>query len=299
MTWVLLNHRMPRGRSKSSPSQGRVDTSVSVHYRRLNERTVKDVYPNPRIDDCLDFLGYATVLHILDSSAGYWQILFAADDRDRTTFTSPSGLYCFLRRLFGLVNVPAPFQRALDINLSGLRWQIYLVHVDDFIVFSHTADDYIRHLWELLLLLETAGVSLKPFKCHYFQNEVQHLGNIVKPGQLLVKEKSIKSLAQALSRRNHTEIKSFLGMRDVYTRFIKVYAPISNPLTELTNKTLSQILEVQQLKAFRYPTERLASTPILALPRLEGLFVLDMDACAVQVGCTLLQQQPDESILSV
>jgi len=273
-----------------------------VHYRRLNERTVKDVYPNPRIDDCLDFLGDATVLHILDCSAGYWQILFAAEDRDRTTFTSPTGLYCLFRRLFGLVNIPASFQSALDINLSGLRWQTYLVHVDDVIVFSHTADDHIRHLWELLLMLETTGVALKPSKCHYFQKEVQHLGNIVKAGQLLVKKKSMKGLAQALSPRNHTEHKSFLGMCDVYTRFIKVYAPISNPLTELTNKTLSEvllILEVQQVKAFRYLTERLASTPISALPRLEGLFVLDTDARAVQVGCTLLQQQPDKSILSV
>jgi len=43
----------------------------------------------------------------------------------------------------------------------------------------------------------------------------------------------------------------------------------------------------------------LTSTPILAPPRHEGLFILDTDACAVQVGCTLLQQQPDKSILPV
>ena len=42
--------------------------------------------------------------------------------------------------------------------------------------------------------------------------------------------------------------------------------------------------------AFEYLKERLTSTPILALPRREGLFILDTDACAVQVGCTLLQK---------
>jgi len=53
------------------------------------------------------------------------------------------------------------------------------------------------------------------------------------------------------------------------------------------------------LAAFEYLKERLTSTPILALPRREGLFILDTDACAIQVGCTLLKQQPDKRILPV
>jgi len=93
-----------------------------VDYRRLHERTVKDVYPIRRMDDCLDSLGDATVFSTLDCNAGYWQIPVAAEDRDKTTFTSHTGLFRFLRLPFGMVNAPASFQRALDIILSGLRW---------------------------------------------------------------------------------------------------------------------------------------------------------------------------------
>jgi len=64
-----------------------------VDYRRLNERTVKDVYPIPRMDDCLDSLGDATVFSTLDCNAGYWQIPVAVEDRDKTTFTSHTGLF--------------------------------------------------------------------------------------------------------------------------------------------------------------------------------------------------------------
>jgi len=92
-----------------------------VDYRRLNERTVKDVYPIPRMDDCLDSLGDATVFSTLDCNSGYWQILVAAEDREKTTFTSHTGLFRFLRLPFGLVNAPGAFQRALDVILSGLR----------------------------------------------------------------------------------------------------------------------------------------------------------------------------------
>jgi len=45
-----------------------------VDYRRLNDVTVKDTYPLPRMDDCIDFLGEASVFSMLDSNSGYWQI---------------------------------------------------------------------------------------------------------------------------------------------------------------------------------------------------------------------------------
>jgi len=262
-----------------------------VDYRRLNERTVKDVYPIPRMDDCLDSLNDATVFSTLDCNAGYWQIPVAAEDREKTTFTSHTNFFRFIRLPFGLVNAPAFFQRALDIILSGLRWQTCLVYLDDVIVFSRTVGDHIRHLREVVLLLEKAGVSPKPSKCHLFQQEVEYLGHVVRPGQLPVIQKNIKSLAQALPRRNQTELKSFLGMCNVYRRFIKDYAHIAKPLAKLTSKKLPHVLpslDAAQLPAFEYLKERLTSTSILALPRSEGLFILDTNACAVQVGCTLL-----------
>jgi len=91
-------------------------------------------------------------------------------------------------------------------------------------------------------------------------------------------------------------------MCNVYRRFIKDYAHIAKPLTKLTSKKFPHVLpplDAAQFAAFEYLKERFTSTPILALPRREGLFILDTDAWAVQVGCTLLQKQPDKSILPV
>jgi len=271
-----------------------------VEYRRLNERTVKDIYSMPRMDDCLDSFGDAMVFSTHHWNTGSRQIPVAAEDRDKTTFTSHMGLFGFLGLPFGLVNAPASCQRALDIILSGLRWQTCLVYLNDLIVFSWTVDDHIRHLREVLLLLGNAGVSLKPSKWHLFQEEVEYLGHVVRPGQLLMNQKNMKSLAQALPSRNQTELKSFLGMYNVYRRFSKDYAHIAKPLTKLTSRNIPHVLaplDAAQLAAFEYLKEHLTSTPILALPRREHLFILDTDACAVQVGRTLLQQQPDKSIL--
>jgi len=117
-----------------------------------------------------------------------------------------------------------------------------LVYLDDVIVFSRIVGDHIRHLREVLLLLEKAGVSPKPSKCHLFQQEVEYLGHVVRQGQLLVNQKNIKSLAPALPPRDQTELKSFLGMCNVYRRLIKDYAHIAKPLTKLTSKKLPHAL---------------------------------------------------------
>jgi len=62
-----------------------------VDYRRLNDITVSDTYPLPRMDDCIDSLGDANVFSTLDCNSGYWQIPVAEQDRDKTTFTSHMG----------------------------------------------------------------------------------------------------------------------------------------------------------------------------------------------------------------
>jgi len=55
--------------------------------------TVKDTYPLPRMEDCIDFLGEASVLSTLKCSPGYWQIPVAVEDQDKTTFTCHEGIY--------------------------------------------------------------------------------------------------------------------------------------------------------------------------------------------------------------
>jgi hypothetical protein len=49
-------------------------TRFCVDYRRLNAVTVRDSYPLPRMDECIDSLGDAKIFTTLYFSSGYWQI---------------------------------------------------------------------------------------------------------------------------------------------------------------------------------------------------------------------------------
>jgi hypothetical protein len=66
-----------------------------VDYRKLNNLTERDVYPLPRLDECIDSLGDAVVFWTLDANSGYWQVSMHPDDRDKTTFTCHVGTFRF------------------------------------------------------------------------------------------------------------------------------------------------------------------------------------------------------------
>ena len=173
------------------------------------------------MDDCIDFFGDAKVFSTLDCNSGYWQILAADEDRDKTTFVCHEGAHRYIRLPFDLSNAPATFQRAIDMILGGPKWKSCLVYLDDIIIFSQSAGEHVEHLREVLAALRGAGVSLKAKKCHLFQEEVEYLGHIVGRGQLKVQEKNIRGLKKASSPRSKKDLRSFLMMRNAYRRCVK------------------------------------------------------------------------------
>ena len=124
-----------------------------VDYRRLNAMKVKDSYPLPRIDDCIDSLGDAVIFSTLDANSGYWQMKIRKQDRHKTAFVTHSGVYQYVRMPFGLTNAPASFQRALDLILTKFKWKTCLIYLDDIIIFSNSVEDHIRHVDEVLQAL--------------------------------------------------------------------------------------------------------------------------------------------------
>ena len=150
-----------------------------VDYRKLNDVTVKDSYPIPRIDDSLEQLAGAQWFSCLDVNAGYWQVEADEVDREKTAFTPRRGLFDFKTMLFGLFNAPATFERLMETVLAGLNWQICLIYIDDILVHGESFEAMLTSLDSVLCKLQEAGLKLKPSKCRLFKKEVENLGHIV------------------------------------------------------------------------------------------------------------------------
>jgi len=263
-----------------------------VDYRRLNAVTIRDSYPLPRMDDCIDSLGSAVVFTTLDANCGYWQLPIREKDQELTTFVCHKGTFKYVRMPFGLSNAPATFQRALDIILARYRWQTCLVYLDDVIVFSSREEDHIGHVREVMQALHKAGVTLKLRKCEFFQNSVRYLGHIIRPGRLEIDLARTKALLKAQHPENQSELRSFLGCFNVYRRFIRDYTKIAAPLFALLRK--GQPVKIAQLSeeaiyAFDELIRAVTNPPVLALPRADLPYSIDTDASDYQLGVALFQ----------
>ena len=105
-----------------------------VDYRKLNDVTYKDSYPLPRLDDTIKTLSGAKWLSMLDLKSGYWQVKLDDCAREKTAFSTGSGLWQFKVMPFGLCNAPATFERLMEQVLISLPASVALVYLDDILV---------------------------------------------------------------------------------------------------------------------------------------------------------------------
>ena len=87
---------------------------LCVDYRRLNAVSKVEAYPMPHIDELIDQLGRAKYISTIDLTRGYRQVPVAEEDRPKTAFVTPSGLYQFRVLPFWLSGAPASFQHLMD-----------------------------------------------------------------------------------------------------------------------------------------------------------------------------------------
>jgi hypothetical protein len=100
---------------------------------------------------------------------------------------------------------------------------------DDVIEFSPDRASHLCHVDEALTLLRTTGLSLKLKKCRFFCDTVDYLGHVIRPGRLRVAEKNTDSLRDAPLPTTQTDLRSFLGLCNMYRRFVRHISYLSAP----------------------------------------------------------------------
>ena len=260
-----------------------------IDYRRLNEVTVPDKYPLPRIDDVLDALSHGHYFSVIDLKSGYWQIPMHKTDAEKTAFRTYDGLYQFTVMPFGLKNAPATFQRLMDTVLSGLKWKGLLVYMDDIIIYSATPEEHLVTLADTFERLANAGLKINPSKTTLVRQEVNYLGHLISAQGISPNPDKIAAIRDLKPPSSVREVRMFLGLTGYFRKFVKAYATLAEPLYTLTKKHAYFQWSERHQASFELLKQQLCAAPVLAYPRRHRKNIVDCDASDIAAGAVLLQ----------
>ncbi len=287
---------------------------LCVDYRLLNKKTVPDRHPLPRIQDLIDTLGGYSWLSILDQGKAYHQGYIAEGSRHMTAFTTPLGLYEWVRIPFGLSNAPAAFQHSMEEMLDSLRDECCIPYLDDVLCYARSFEEHVETIRCVLKALQCRGVKLKPEKCEMFRSEVRYVGRLVSSEGVRVDPKDLEAVQSLTSRTPQTvgDVRRLLGFLSYYRTFIQDFSRVAKPLYELLqakpgaakgSQYRSKVKDpqvpsktpVEWTKNHQQTLERLiemlVKPPVLAYPNFNLPFSLHTDASERGLGAILYQRQ--------
>lgn len=264
-----------------------------IDFRQVNNITKFDSYPMPRIDEILERLGKAKYMSTLDLTKGYWQIPLSPQAKEKTAFSTPSGLYHFRVLPFGLHGAPATFQRLMD-RLLRSHGTYAAAYLDDIVVFSETWDDHLQHLCAVFSTIQEAGLKINPNKSLLVTDSIHYLGYTIQGGMIKPQVNKVEAITTLSPPKTKKEIRSFLGFIGYYRRFIPGFSSLASPLTTLLTKPYPNRVirwEQQHEESFQALKAAICTAPVLHCPEFQKPFVLQTDASGVGLGAVL--QQPN------
>jgi hypothetical protein len=119
---------------------------MCIDYRALNEVTIKNKYPLPRIEDMFDQLRGASMFSKIDLRSGYHQLKIRPSDISKTTFITKYGLYEFTVMSFGLTNAPTFFMNLMNNVFMDYLDKFVVVFIDDILIYSQSEEEHVNHL---------------------------------------------------------------------------------------------------------------------------------------------------------
>ena len=130
---------------------------------------------------------------------------------------------------FYLCNALGTFQRIMESVLAGLQWHECFIYLDDIVVFAATFEEHIKRLEAVFIRLASAGLQLKPAKCHFARTSVKYLGHIVSSHGLATDPDKVPAVSEFPPPSLLNQLRSFLGLAGYYRRFIPGFSRTSAP----------------------------------------------------------------------
>jgi len=204
-------------------------------------------------------------------------------------FTTPWGSFMYLKMPFGLMNVDATFQRAMDIAFAKEIHDFLVVYQDDITIFSKSDNEHLDHLRRVFTKCRKFGISLNPKKKLFGLEEGKLLGHIISKDGIRIDPARIEAILTISHPQNIKYLQSFLGKINFLRRFISNLAELIRELNNMLRNYSSIKLTLEGKQIFEAIKEALTKTPVLISPNFSKDFIIFSFSSEHTIAAVLLQ----------
>ena len=257
----------------------------------VNSAARLDTYPLPRIEDLFASLSGGKSFTKLDLAHAYQQVSLDDESKKFVVINTQKGLYRYNRLPFGVSLAPAIFQRTMENILQGLPH--VCIYIDDILVTGRTEEEHLHNLGKVLERLNKAGLRLKKAKCEFMLPQVDYLGHTISAEGLKPTKEKVRAILQAPTPSDVSQLRSFLGLLNYYSKFLPNLSSILAPLYQLLQKQKKWSWGKEQEDAFRKAKAQLTSNSLLVHYDPDKELLLSCDASPYGVGAVLSHKMED------
>jgi transposase InsO family protein len=277
---------------------------VAIALNQLNDATSDQPQTPVSVDHILQRVKNPTCFSNIDLRAAYNQIGVAEGAKPYLHVSVGNDRFLKLHSMpFGAKLAGTHFVNELKRvlgDIEGYHENVY-AYIDDIVIVSSDVETHLRLVREILERLAAHKITINAKKTHLMVDEIDLVGFAVSTKRLAMTKTHIDKVRQQKPPRTLTQLRSFLGLVNGDTRFVKGHAAALAPLRALlkgkSKEKKAFSLEAQWTpqcqSAFEEVKRLITSAPFLHWIAPEVPFEISTDASDYGVGGVVKQLVPE------
>lgn len=163
------------------------------------------------------------------------------------------------------------------------------VYLDDILIFSHTREEYLKHIDMVLKRLHEEKLMINLDKCLFMQEEIIYLGFVISQGEFKMDQEKVSAILSWPTPKTMNDVWSFHGLETFYRKFIRGFSHVCAPMLDTIKGgqkcRFSWTKEADD--SFETLKKKVAEQPVLALPDFNKIFQVECDASHMAIGLVL------------
>ena len=228
---------------------------LALDSKTLNNSIHKNKHQMSNIETLMDYISqiitnYKTepadkvYFSNIDLKYAYSQLNLHPETAKHCNFNIVSGdmtsTYRFKTGFYGLTDMPAEFQKAMDYTLIGLK-NTFCFLDDILIVSKGSEDDHLQLVLDCLKKLDPHNLRINLPKCHFAKQKISWLGYNITQSGISPLESKTSSIISLQPSNTLKKLRSFLGSVHYISKFIPNLAQLCHLLRPFLRKSTKYI----------------------------------------------------------